>query len=662
MCVPREKKREMFHAMLRIRKVQERIESLYLRDGMKTPVHLCIGQEAVAVGVCGALRKDDYISSNHRGHGHYLAKGGNLNKLIAELHGKKGGCSKGYGGSMHLIDVSVGHVGSSAIVGGGIPIGAGLALASRLKKTGQASAVFFGDGASEEGVLYESVNFAILKKLPVVFVLENNEWSVCAHISARQAGENIFHFAPPERLFTRKVDGNDVLEVHGACLEAVERARNGLGPSFIECKTYRIPGHAGCESQDFKGYRSQDDIEAWKKKCPVAKYREIFLEEGVLELEAIDCMEKEIEREIDEAFQYAAESPLPGEEDLFNGLKTNVHARDYFNDEEGAGRCISYTEAVREGLKQALELDPRVFVMGQGLNDNSLFGVTLGLRDEFGDERVIETPLSEAGLTGMAVGAALGGLRPVYFHNRPDFLLLAMDQLVNHASKWHYMFGGSVSVPLVVWACIGRGWGSAAQHSQALQGIFSHIPGLRVIMPSTCHDAKGLMLSAIQDNNPVIILEHRFNFKLSGTVPEKAYAIPIGKGVIRKSGKDVTVVAISHLVTEALQAAEELAELGVDVEVIDPRALRPLDEELILNSVRKTGRLVIADSGWKTCGVTAEISAMAAEKAFSSLKAPIQRVAGPDLPTPAGYTLENAYYKGKREIKEAVLQAVSYKG
>lgn len=344
-------------------------------------------------------------------------------------------------------------------------------------------------------------------------------------------------------------------------------------------------------------------------------------------------------------------------------IKADCNEPDFYTESNNAGRRITYSEAIREGVRQAIVLDDRVFVMGQGVDDPSgMFGATRDLQKEFGPKRVFDTPLAETALTGVAVGAALGGMRPVYFHNRPDFLLLAMDQLVNHASKWHFMFGGAVNVSLVVWACIGRGWGSAAQHSQALQGLFFHVPGLKLIMPSTCFDAKGLMLSAIKDNNPVLILDHRFNFKQNGIVPEEMYTVPIGRGIVRRRGKNVTVVAISHLVADAFYAAQELAEQGIDVELIDPRTLRPLDETLILDSVSKTGRLVIADTGWKTGGVTAEIAAIVAEKAFSFLKAPIERVASPDVPTPAGYTLEEAFYIGKPEIKTAILKTFNYNG
>ncbi len=342
-------------------------------------------------------------------------------------------------------------------------------------------------------------------------------------------------------------------------------------------------------------------------------------------------------------------------------IKPELNEPDYNNLTGHNNRIIPYAEGIREALDQALSLDGDVFVMGQGVDDpSSMFGSTLNLHEKYGRERVFDTPLAENGLTGIAVGAAIGGMRPVYFHNRPDFLLLAMDQIVNHASKWHYMFGGAVNVPLVIWACIGRGWGSAAQHSQALQGLFMHIPGLKLVMPSTCYDAKGLMLSSIADNNPVIILEHRYNFRHKGFAPEEPYRIPIGKGIVRKQGKDITVIAASYMVTEAYNAALELAKDGMDVEVIDLRTLRPLDEELILTSVKKTGRVVLADTGWKTGGITAEISALIVEKGFAFLKAPVVRVACPDVPTPACYTLEDAFYAGVPEIMAAVVKALNY--
>ncbi|MCE5211383.1 MAG: thiamine pyrophosphate-dependent dehydrogenase E1 component subunit alpha [Deltaproteobacteria bacterium] len=302
--------------MMRIRQVQLAIESRYLENEMRTPVHLCIGQEAVAVGVCANLKNNDYINSTHRGHGHYLAKGGSLRALIAELYGRESGCSKGRGGSMHLVDAKVGHYGSSSIVGGGIPVGTGMGLAIKMQKKKNISVIFFGDGAADEGVLYESINFAVLKKLPVIFILENNQYSVCSHISARQAGENIFHAMPAKLLMTKIVNGNDVRQVYDGVNNAVIRARTGRGPSFIECRTYRIRGHAGCETQDVAGYRTVGEIDSWKELCPVASFQKKLLKNKIITPNEINKMERKIENQIKDAFDFALRSPLPAPDTL----------------------------------------------------------------------------------------------------------------------------------------------------------------------------------------------------------------------------------------------------------------------------------------------------------------------------------------------------------
>jgi len=326
---------------------------------------------------------------------------------------------------------------------------------------------------------------------------------------------------------------------------------------------------------------------------------------------------------------------------------------DYESDIQGARR-LSYAMAIREALLQAMEQNSSVFLMGQGVNDKiGMFGATTDLYKHFDEDRVFDTPLAETGMMGIAVGAALNGLRPVYCHNRPDFLMLCMDQIVNHASKYNYMSGGACPVPIVIWAVTGQGWGSAAQHSQALQGLFMHIPGLKIIMPTTPYDTKGLLLQAIADNNPVLFLDHRLLYSQTGNVPERMYTIPFGRGVIRRSGKDITVVGISSMLLEALQAAEKLEADNISAEVIDLRTIKPFDLDIILKSVEKTRHLLIADTGWKTGGVSAEISAAVYERAFGVLKAPIGRVSLPDLPTPAAYTLERAFYNTRKEIMEA---------
>lgn len=321
-------------------------------------------------------------------------------------------------------------------------------------------------------------------------------------------------------------------------------------------------------------------------------------------------------------------------------------------------RVITYVQALREALDYKMQEDNSVFMLGQGVDDpGGMFGVTRDFHQKFGEHRVFDTPVSEEGVTGICTGAAMCGMRPVYFHNRPDFLLLAFNQLVNHASKIHWMDNGKTTVPMTIWAAIGRGWGSGPQHSQSIQGLLLGVPGLKIVMPSTPYDAKGLMISAIEDNNPVIIIEHRWLMSHRGAVPAKPYRIPLGKGVYRCQGDDLTIVGVSHALDLAITAARHLRkEENIQAEIIDLRTVQPLDEQIILDSVRKTGKLLIVDTGWAMGGVSAEISFIVQKNCFNQLRAPIERVALPHCPSPAGDVLEKFYYPDVDTMKQAIAQ------
>ena len=318
-------------------------------------------------------------------------------------------------------------------------------------------------------------------------------------------------------------------------------------------------------------------------------------------------------------------------------------------------RSISYVQAINETFCQILEKDEQAFLIGQGVTSPWFVGnTTIGLIDRFGPGRVIDTPVSENGITGIAVGAALAGMHPILVHPRMDFMYYAMDQIANHAANWHYMFGGQLSVPITIWGIINRGGEQAAQHSQALQSIAMHIPGLKVVMPGTPYDAKGLLVASIEDPNPVVYIDDRWLYNQVGEVPEELYSVPIGKGIIRRAGKDITIVASSYMITEANKAAVTLEKDGIDAELIDLRSLTPLDENIIFQSVKKTGKLVIADGGWKSCGVAAEIAATVAGNIFEYLKSPIIRVSLPNTPAPASSALEKVYYPDANSIISAV--------
>jgi pyruvate dehydrogenase E1 component beta subunit len=322
-------------------------------------------------------------------------------------------------------------------------------------------------------------------------------------------------------------------------------------------------------------------------------------------------------------------------------------------------RQLTYSLAINEALHQMMSHDQSVFLIGQGVKSPWYVGNTAkGLLKKFGSERVIDTPVSENAITGTAVGAALVGMRPVVVHPRIDFMMYAMDPVINEAANWYYMFGGKSSVPVVIWGIMNRGGEQAAQHSQALHALFAHVPGLKVVMPSTPYDAKGLMIAAIKDDNPVVYLDDRWLYNLEGRVPEEIYSVPIGKGIMRREGIDVTLVATSYWVVESMKASEELEREGFDIEVIDLRSIKPLDETLLFESIKKTGKLIIVDGGWKTCGMAAEISARISENIFGYLKAPIIRVTLPDVPAPASSILEKDYYPTFGKIVNAVKSVI----
>jgi pyruvate dehydrogenase E1 component beta subunit len=318
-------------------------------------------------------------------------------------------------------------------------------------------------------------------------------------------------------------------------------------------------------------------------------------------------------------------------------------------------RSISYADAIREAHAQLLRIDPRVFLIGQGLWSPWYAGTSLRDIDrEFGRDRILDSPVSENATTGAAIGAAITGLRPIVFHPRMDFMLLAIDPIVNQAANWSYLFAGQVNVPIVIRSVINRGGEQGAQHSQALQATFAHIPGLKVVMPSTPYDAKGLLIAAVNDGNPVMYIDDRWLYNEKGEVPEEMYSIPIGQAAMRREGTDVTIVATSYMAVQSARAAEILAERDIDAELIDLRSIKPWDYELVCSSVRKTGHLVVVDAAWGTCGIAAEIAATVADKVFHYLKAPIARLTLPDLPAPTSGALEAAYYIGTENVVTAV--------
>lgn len=668
--------RDLYAQMLLIREVEEKIADLVrdekvdatgelvydaegnvvrLQKEVICPCHLYTGQEAIAVGVCASLRRDDFVFSAHRSHGHYLAKGGDLRRMFAEIFGRESGCAKGRGGSMHLVDPDVGFPGTTPIVGSSIGHAVGAALTFLIEGKPRVAVSFFGDGATEEGRFHEALNFASYMKLPIVFVCENNLYSSHVRLDQRRAEDSIYLHAQPFGMPGLRADGNNVFEVHHTAKEAIERARTGGGPTLIEYRTYRWRGHVGGNLDLEKGIRSRLEYDLWKDRDPLTQMHRALVGEGILSKEEAAELCSQVRDEVDDAVEYARTSVRPDSSELMR--YTRAGTSEPLPKAKPAERrakqavvehdILGYGEALREATDQLMEADPRVFIMGQGVNSPWYVGAsTTGLLRKYGSRRVIETPISEDTITGATVGAAMAGLRPIVIHPRIDFALLGMEQLISQAANWHYMTGGRVKVPIVARLIVNRGGEQAAQHSQSLQAVFAHCPGLTVVMPSNAYDAKGLLVASVLSDDPVVFIDDRWAYGEADEVPRSLYTLPLGKGVVRREGTDLTIVATSYWNRRAVIAAEALAREGISAEVIDPRTLRPLDVDLILDSVSKTKRLLVADSGWDAFGFTAEVAAqVAASPVVRELRAPVRRFGLPDCPAPMSNTLEQVYYK-----------------
>ena len=566
------------------------------------------------------------------------------------MYGKETGCAHGRGGSMHLIDIERGMFGSSAIVGGSMPLPLGAALSFRLRGEPHVGVAFFGDAGVEGGIFHECMNFAALRKLPMIFVCENNDYSTMTLRDVRQSvpiAERAASYGVPGI----RVDGNDVYSVHVRVGEAMERARKGGGPTFIEATTYRWREHV----EHNKGIMSRppEEMVYWRARDPLDRCMRDLETRGIANLAL--GLASEINQEVDEAFAFAEESPSPSVADLMRGVGDELSFIEEPKRPE-LGRVMKYADAVAEATVQAMEVDPNIFLMGLHVTDaNGVFGTTKPAHLRFPD-RVFETPISEAALTSVATGAALLGMRPLHVHARNDFLMLCMDQIANELAKWCYMSGGHLHAPVVIRAIVGRSRGQGCQHSQSLQSLFGHFPGLHVVAPSNAFDAKGMLMTALSGNTPVIFLEHRLCHPVTTVVPPEWYRVPFGKARIVREGSDVTIVALLQMVYEAELAAKQLAALGISAEVIDLRTVRPWDKETVCASVRKTGRLIVADTGWMDYGLSSEIAAHVAEHAFADLKGPPMRIALPACPTPMAEPLETAFYPGSREIMIAALR------
>jgi 2-oxoisovalerate dehydrogenase E1 component len=628
--------RALYREMLRIRRFEETLQKLLGEGKVGGTTHLCIGQEAVPVGVSSLLTHEDYVVSTHRGHGHLLAKGARADRALAEIAGREGGYCKGKGGSQHVAVPEIGHMGSNGITGGGLPIGTGLGLAHKLRGTGRCVVVYLGDGAADTGNFHESLNLASLWRLPVVYALENNLYAMSTHVSKSSACESFADWASRYvGLEARQIDGNDVLGVRESFAPLIERARRGEGPALIECLTYRQSGHS---KSDARVYRTRDEEKEWRSKDPL----QVLISRADLPEDALASIHAEVEEEIEAAREFALNS-APGD------LGVALSDMEIVEPDPGQvpeqriaeGDETTLTEALRDVLRGELLRDDAVVLIGEDIGVyGGAFGVTRGLMDEFGAERVRETPICESGFVGLSVGAATGGLRPVAELMFGDFAACCMDSLVNHAAKFRYMYAGGLEVPFTLRMPVGRRHGYGGTHSQSLEAWFVHVPGLQVMFPATVPDAVGMLRTAVRSDVPVLFLEHKLLYPSRGAMPGPGHVVPFGKARLDRPGLDLTIVTYGHALGYVREAAEHLERLGHSIEVLDLRSLAPLDLPSVVASVRKTGRMLFVQEASTIGGVADRVIAAVLPEVFASLEAPIQKLGMEHVPFPSSPQLE----------------------
>lgn len=614
-----------------------------------------------------------------------------LYRMISELFGKADGYCRGVGGGMHIADFEFGHLGANAIVGGHMGIAAGAAISCRYQKNKQIVLCLAGDGAYSNGISHEAINLTTMAQfknglmsqkfgIPIVFGIVNNQYAMSGqdigettgidYLARRGAAYDL------DAMHAEVVDGMDVLAVFDATSRAVSLARNGNGPVLLEYMTYRFKGHS---LSDPLSYRSRSELASWQTRDPIKLFVEKLLKTkfpkeqgGEITLEEIDALKNKVcKRNADMAILASSSSP-PAPETLLDHVYSTIISdripNEYANPDtlkpipkykRNKDGQITYRIAIREGLIEEMVRDGRVILFGEDIADyGGAFGVTNELLSIFGRERIFNTSISESAIVGAAIGMSMTNLRPVVEIMYNDFLLQAMDQIGNQAAKWSYMSGGQVDVPIVTRTTIGGGRGYAGQHSQSLEAIVTHIPGLVVIAPSNSYDAKGLIKSAIRDNNPIVFFEHQLLYNSFELVPEEEYLIPIGRASIKKEGSDITVLSWSYMIKESLVAASVLEEEGISVEVVDIRTLVPLDIETIVKSVKKTERIVVVSQEINNSSYAAKITSQIQEFAFDYLDSPVLRLGAPNSIPPTAQCLEKLFLPDAEKLVKIIKKII----
>ena len=654
-----EQLRHLYRSVLLPRLIEEKM-LLLLRQGRLSKWFSGIGQEAIATGVVAALEPRDFILPMHRNLGVFTGRDLDLPQLFRQLLGREGGFTKGRDRTFHFGHLEKGIVGMISHLGAMLPVACGMALAARLRGHGRVAAAFTGDGATSEGDFHEALNLAAVWKLPVLFVVENNQYGLSTPVHEQYACRDLADRGVGYGMPGVVVDGNDILAVHRAVHEAATRARRGEGPTLLEFKTFRMRGHEEASGTD---YVPKPLLEEWARRDPVARYEALLLEKGVLTGADFAAIRAAYKARIDALVEEALAAPEPrasAPEKLTDVFAPSLLVpREPSDDRLAAAPERRYVDAISDALRTVMRRDERVVLLGQDIAEyGGVFKVTAGFVTEFGKERVRNTPIIESGAIGAAVGLGLGGYVPMVEMQFGDFITCGFNQIVNNLAKTHWRWGARM--PVVIRVPVGGGVGAGPFHSQNVESWFTAVAGLKVVAPATPFDAKGLLVAAFEDGNPVLYLEHKLLYRSAkGRVPEGYYALPIGRARLAREGRDVTIVTYGVGVSWALAAAEAFTAEGREIEVLDLRSLMPWDVEAVVGSVRKTSRCLVLHEAPLTGGFGGEVAAVVGREAFEWLDAPVGRLGALDTPVPFAKALE-ALHSPKGRLMPALRELLAY--
>jgi 2-oxoisovalerate dehydrogenase E1 component len=647
---------DLLRNMMVIREMEQQALALSVATPPKIlgSVHLCAGQEAVPVGALAALLATDQVVATYRGHGWAIASGLPLAEIFGEICHRSTGVNGGRGGSAYMMAPHARFIGENSIVGAGLPIACGIAMANVAKRNANIVVVSLGDGAFNQGATHEGMAFAAARTLPVVIVCENNGWSEMTPTSLTFKTERIAQRASAYGIPGVTVDGTNPVTVKETVRQAAARARQGDGPVLIECRVPRLWGHY---NRDIEHYRPKEDKDQAAIRDPIVLFSEELIRGGEITRSEFETLNLEVKKELSRAALSALESAEPSTQTAGDHVWAPVSnpRRSVSGPTDPDIRTISYIQAVNAALDAELSSRSEVLVYGEDVGvAGGIFGASRGLQKKYGPERVFDTPISESAILGSAVGAAMMGLRPIVEIMWADFSLVALDQLINQAANVRYITQGRSAAPIVVRTQQGVTPGSCAQHSQSLEALLAHIPGLRVALPATPQDAYSILRAAVICDDPCVIFEARSLYQSSGDVDLSSPAEPIGKARLHRSGRDAVIVTWGTMLGPSLEAADSLKQDNLDVGVLDLRWLSPLDEETLLKAVKSAGNhAVVVHEANLTGGFGAEVVARLHE-AFAGIPLQIARVGAPNVRIPASPVLMRALIPNAAQIASAV--------